>query len=362
MHKSLIIFVVAILAAPVAATASTFIVGEVHRTTATPSAAVRDAQHRTELRITVWYPAADSAMARPIDIGPPQQPIFHVGSAAIEAPFVADAAGRPRPVVLLSHGFGGTAEVMGWFGIAMAQAGYIVISVDHPGNNAKDQMTVPGAILWWERAEDLKHALDVVSHDQIIGPHVDRARVGAAGFSAGGFTALLLGGARAAPEHLQRFCHAHPDDGICRPQVEFTVAESDAERARQDPPVAALEATAHNEHSLDSVKAVFAMAPALIQGIDPESLRALRPSVTMVAGDADTVAPPATNAQAAARLIPGARLEMVPNVGHYAFLSTCTPNAAASIRVCALAGPQDQAHAVAIKQALELFSRYVGSP
>jgi pimeloyl-ACP methyl ester carboxylesterase len=88
------------------------------------------------------------------------------------------------------------------------------------------------------------------------------------------------------------------------------------------------------------------MAPARIQGIDPESLRALRPPVTIMAGDADTVAPPATNAQAAARLIPGARLEMLPKAGHYAFLSTCTPNAAASVRVCALAEqPGSPAHA-----------------
>jgi predicted dienelactone hydrolase len=187
-------------------------------------------------------------------------------------------------------------------------------------------------------------------------------RVGAAGFSAGGFTALMLGGARAAPEHLQHFCHGHPDDGIYRPRVEFTITERDAERARQDPQVAALEATAHDDHSLVSVKAVLAMAPALIQGIDPESLRALRPPVTLVAGDADTVAPPATNAQAAARLIPGARLERVPNVAPYAFLSTCTPSATPSIRVRALAGPQDQTHALAIKQAKELFSRCVGSP
>jgi predicted dienelactone hydrolase len=130
-----------------AATATTYIVGETHRTIAEPSAAIRDAQHRTELRITVWYPAADGVVARPIVIGPPHQPIFDVGSATIDAPFAADAAGRPRPVILLSHGFGGTAAVMGWFGMAMAQAGYIVISVDHPGNNALDQMTVAGAIL-----------------------------------------------------------------------------------------------------------------------------------------------------------------------------------------------------------------------
>ena len=46
------------------------------------------------------------------------------------APFATDNI--RQPVLLLSHGFGGTARIMGWFGIAMARAGYIVIAVDHP--------------------------------------------------------------------------------------------------------------------------------------------------------------------------------------------------------------------------------------
>jgi predicted dienelactone hydrolase len=37
---------------------------------------------------------------------------------------------------------------MGWFGTALAEAGYIVVSVDHPGNNGIDEMTVRGAVLW----------------------------------------------------------------------------------------------------------------------------------------------------------------------------------------------------------------------
>ena len=319
---------------------------------------MRDAQHRSDLRITIWYPAASGALAQPVVIGPPQQPIFLVGETAANAPFAA--AGELRPVILLSHGFGGTARMMGWFAIAMAEAGYIVVSVDHPGNNGAEAMTVAGAILFWERAEDLKHALQAVGRDPVIGPHVDLARVGAAGFSAGGFTALVLGGARADPEHFLRFCHEHPEDGVCRPQRELAVTDVDRERALKDPQVAALAATAHDDHSVAAVKAVFAMAPALIQGIDPESLIASGKPVSMVAGDADTVAPPATNAQAAARLIPGARLDMVPQAGHYSFLSACAPAAATSVPICALAAQQAAAHAHAINAAKELFARYLG--
>lgn len=345
----------------VASPAATQVAGETHRTAVQPSAAVRDAAQRTALRVTVWYPAAEGAVARPLVIGPPDGPLFRVASVAPDAP-IATNGGRRRPVILLSHGFGGTARVMGWFGAAMAEAGYVVASVDHPGNNGIDEMTVPGAILWWERAEDLKRALDLVARDSVLGPHVDVERVGAAGFSAGGFTALVLGGARVDPDRYMRFCAANPDDGVCRPQVEFTVTQADHDRALADPGVAASRARATDDHSLPQVRAVFAMAPALVQALDPAGLAAMRRPVWILTGDADDVASPATNAEVAARLVPGARLEMLPGVGHYAFLSTCTVAGVAVIPVCAQAGPQAEVHRVAIERARELFGRQLRDP
>jgi predicted dienelactone hydrolase len=246
---------------------------------------------------------------------------------------------------------------MGWFGIAMAREDYVVIAVDHPGNNGMDPMTVAGATLWWERAEDLKRALTVVSSDKQFRSHIDTTRVGAAGFSAGGFTALVLGGARVNRARYLDFCHSHPQDGVCRPQVEFSVTEADFRRALQDPQFAAIEARASDDHSVPAVKAVFAMAPALVQALEPESLKAMHRAVDIVAGDADIVAPPDTNANVAAREIPGAQLQMVPKAGHYAFLASCTPFGAANVPVCTQAGSQDDAHRIAIEQAKALFRR-----
>jgi len=102
--------------------------------------------------------------------GPRGQPMFIVGQVAHGAAF-ADA--RPRPVILFSHGFGGAARMMGWFGVPMARAGYVVVAVDHPGNNGVDKMTVPGAIMPWTRAEDLAAALAAAKADPVIGPHMD---------------------------------------------------------------------------------------------------------------------------------------------------------------------------------------------
>jgi predicted dienelactone hydrolase len=333
-------------------------VGELHRTAFDPTASLRDARHRTQLRITVWYPASADAIEKPVTIGPPDNPLFNVGTDAPNAPF---AAGARRPVILLSHGFGGSARVMGWFGIALARDGYVVVAVDHPGNNGADPMTIPGALLSWDRAEDLRVALDAVARDPVVGPHVDISRLGVAGFSAGGYTSLVAAGARVQPSRLEQLCRAHPDDAMCVPQLEFTVTQQDYEREIERPEIRAAFAHAQDNHGIAHVRAVFAMAPALVQEIDPASLEALRAPVRIVVGDADTVAPAPSNAVVAARLIPGAMLTRLDGVTHYDFLATCTEAGRATIPPCKQANRQQEVHRLALDAATAFFEAQLGA-
>lgn len=347
-----ILAILAILAAGIAHAAP---VGEIHRVTFSPTANLRDAEHRSELRITVWYPAAPDAVEHAITIGPPDKPLFDVGTVAPDAAF-APEDGR-LPVILLSHGFGGTARMMGWFGMAMAREGYIVVAVDHPGNNGIDKMTVAGAVLWWDRAEDLRAALNAAEKDQNIGPHLDLSRVGVAGFSAGGFTALVAAGAQVEPARLKKFCIANPDDGVCQPQQEFAVTTRDAEAELKRPEIQAEAARATADHSIPQVRAAFAMAPAIVQALKPSSLARMRTPVEIILGDADTVAPPATNGLVAARTIPNSSLIRLPGVGHYDFLSSCTESGRAIVPLCKSNFLQADAHREAIDAASAFFRR-----
>jgi predicted dienelactone hydrolase len=254
---------VALLVLLAAGTSFAGSVGEMHRVTADPTASLRDAQQRSKLRITVWYPAAADAVEREITVGSPGAAIFRVGSAAPDAAFASDVG--PRPVILFSHGYGGSSRMMGWFGIAMARDGYIVVAVDHPGNNGLDTMTPAGAALWWDRAEDLRLALKAVEEDPVIGPHMDLSRVGAASFSAGGFTALVAAGARVDRAHFARFCSANPDDGVCRPQRESSFTEQDFAELFKRPEIQAELARATDDQSIKQVRAAFVMAPALVR-------------------------------------------------------------------------------------------------
>jgi predicted dienelactone hydrolase len=350
---------VALSAASLATAALAGPVGERHFTTTDATAALRDSEHKSTVRVTVWYPAAEGVKEERIDLGPPGKPMFTVGQVAQNAAF-ADA--RPRPVILFSHGFGGAARMMGWFGVPMARAGYVVVAVDHPGNNGVDKMTIAGAIMSWDRAQDLRAALDAAKADPAIGPHMDVKRLGVSGFSAGGFTSLVSAGARVDMNRFQAFCKTHPTDGVCAPQKEFVVTMDQAQGALASPDLAAEAAHAGDDHTIPGVKAAFAIAPAIVQALPPEGLAKMRVPVAILLGDADPVAPPDTNGLVAAKAIPHAELKVLPGVGHYDFLSTCTPAGQAVVPVCTAKVDQDQTHQAAIEMALAFFGKTLGAP
>lgn len=328
--------------------------GERHGTTTVASAAVRDAQHRDALRYTVWYPAPAGSRETALTIGPPEAQLFDVGRAALDAP----VAGARLPTLLFSHGNGGSARMMGWLGTALARAGYLVIAVDHPGNNGVDEMTLPGSVLSWLRADDLRAALGAVQADPLLGPHVDPERLGVAGFSAGGYTALLAAGARPDLQRLLAFCQAHPDDGVCRPQQEAITHTMEARiAAANSSALSPWISHANESRAIPGVRAVFLLAPAIVQAFAPEQLSSLRQPVSIVLGEADAVAPPQSNGHAMHAVMPGSELQRLPDVGHYDFLAACTPAGQQRLpELCTTSVPKTQTHALAVDAALQFFA------
>jgi len=319
----------------------------------TASAAVRDAGHSDRVRYTVWYPAQPGAKEQPLTIGPQGAPLFEEGSSAVDAPV---APGR-WPLLLMSHGNGGSARMMGWLGTALARAGYVVVAVDHPGNNGVDPMTDPGSILMWNRADDLAAALAAVQADPVLSPHVDAERLGLVGYSAGGFTALVAAGARPDMGRLIAFCKASPKDGVCMPQAENP--EMTFERrmaALTTPELAPWVAKSAEDRRIPNVRAVFLMAPAIVQAFEPGELGRLEMPVSVVVGEADAIASPGTNSKVIAEANGKARLQVLPLVGHYDFLAECTALGRERVgKLCEVGAETGATHRVAIGQARELF-------
>ena len=349
----IVVLVASFLAAPIAL-AATFTAGERHLAVTTASAAARNHGAGT-LRITLWYPS--TAPEQPLDIGAPGHEVFLAGKAAADAPFGDD---KRRATILLSHGFGGSARSMAWYGTALARAGFVVIAVDHPGTNAVDGVTPEGVYAPWERPRDLQAALDKVLADPALAAHIDPARIGVTGFSLGGFTSLVDIGARQDLDQLLAFCDSPKRDAICDPQIEFPDNLHDMPKVVAEPGMAAIAAEAHTDVSDPRVKAAFVIAPAVIQGIRFDSLRAIKKPVGIALGSGDTVAPPDTNGELAAKLIPGATIDVLPGVKHYDFLPECGPGASVLPAAYCAENPgvsRAAAHERVIREAIAFFER-----
>jgi len=309
------------------------------------------------LRVTIWYPAAADAREEPQWIGPPVVPFFSAGSAARDA---APAAGPRRPLILLSHGAGDIASGLAWLGTAFAAHGFVTLAVNHPGNNALEDYTVEGFSLWWLRAVDLGAVIDAVLDDKTFGSQIDPARIGAAGHSAGGYTVIAVAGGISDPAQFEAFCRSPAADASCKPPPNVSdMRQKSLARLSSDPDYRQRYSQAGKFYRDQRVRAAFAMAPGLAPIFTPESLGKIAIPVAIVAGSADEIVPPASNAEALARAIPNAMLKLFPDAGHFVFFGTCTAVGRVFIRaVCRDPDgtDRDAVHAETIRLALDFFT------
>jgi predicted dienelactone hydrolase len=307
---------------------------------------------------SVWYPAPVGAQL--VQFLPADVP-FDVPKVALGAPL--SNAVTKYPLIVLSHGTGGAALQMMWLGHYLAANGYIVAAVSHHGNSGDGGAYQPqGFLLWWERARDLTVAIDRLLDDSTFGAHIDADRIGAAGFSLGGYSVTALAGGRTSLEEFDNFCRSAERDFTCGPQPEFPQAPAQFARMKEsDPIVRASLARASDSYRDHRIKAVYAIAPALGSAFTSAGLAGIRIPFHITVGAADSVTPPATNARRLAALIPGARLTVLGgNVGHHVFLAECKPQGVKTVEICRDAPGVDRAaiHR-AVSQSVDAFYRSV---
>lgn len=116
------------------------------------------------LHVAIWYPTEDGANA--VTIG--ENRVFQGTSAVKEA--LPDAGAHP--LVVLSHGYGGSWRNLNWLAPELAQQGYIVAAPDHPGTTTFNKDADQAAKLW-ERPHDLSRVIDVLTTDPKLAGKVD---------------------------------------------------------------------------------------------------------------------------------------------------------------------------------------------
>ncbi len=261
----------------------------------------------------VWYPSE----AAPENINLELFPV----SVAQDAP----VAGVGRPLVMMSHGNGGAFTSHIDTAIALAEAGMIAVAITHAGDNWRDQSRATAV---WERSRQLKVATDYVLTDWAGKGAIDARRIGAFGFSAGGFTVLVSAGGRPDLNKTATHCRAHPEFYDCR-----LVARSGGVAA---PPAG----WTHDGR----IRAVISAAPALGYAFDRAGLADVRQPLQLWRAEADEVLPHPFYAEAVHEALPRRpEYRVVRNAGHFDFLAPC-PATLARINpmICASAAGFDR--------------------
>jgi predicted dienelactone hydrolase len=262
--------------------------------------------------LDIWYPAAPTAVERPVDYRP------GAGMAAADAPPAKDK----QPLVVLSHGAFGAARNYSWIAEKLARRGYVVAGVSHFGESFVygPQTIDPSAALRpWHRPMDCSVSLDFLLAHPLFEGCIDHAAIGALGHSSGGATVIALAGAVFDPRAMRHYCQsddAREDRGCGY----GTSLPADARRRTESPPA---EATALYRD--ERVRAVVALDPALGPGHDATSLSRVSIPVHIVGAVENDFLPYAHHSGRYARLIPGASLTpLAHGEGHFVFLNECT--------------------------------------
>ena len=272
------------------------------------------------LAATVWYPASSENPEQEWRAG-----VFRFGYSALNAPFV-DAT--PRPLIVLSHGTGGSAAQLSWLAEHLVTGGYIVAAVNHHGNNAVENRQWPAAfVLPADRSRDLSVLINKLLDHSEIGPRIDRDRIGAAGFSLGGYSVLGLAGIQLPSfDAWERRCSSRPDLSACQlpPEAEFGLEEIDRMKSSDPTFQSALE-RARTSVQDRRIRAVYTIAPTLISLMEETDVSIdIVAEVKVILAEKDEQITFSETSHVLDQILPQSVVRVIARATHYMFLAPCS--------------------------------------
>ena len=154
------------------------------------------------LKAMVWTPCAEPA--EDVPFGP------YILHGRRDCPTVGDKL----PLVVISHGH--TGSFLGHHDLAevLADAGFVVAAINHPGDSYEDASRAGDKSVFIERPTDIKRLIDYMLSASADAAKIDPQRIGFFGFSRGGYTGLVLAGGTPDFRHADAPC-PDPRPPIC---------------------------------------------------------------------------------------------------------------------------------------------------
>ncbi|MGH8125829.1 MAG: alpha/beta hydrolase family protein [Bryobacteraceae bacterium] len=256
----------------------------------------------------------------------PSQVTWH-GPYELHATPNAKPVAGARPLVVISHGHGGSDLGHHDLAVYLASHGFVVATLQHPKDNFRDASGDGHPQVMIGRPIQVSAVITYLLRSPRWAVLINPQRIGVAGFSNGGYTGLLLVGAVPRFARFLDYCKVHLDDpNICAPARQLK-AEAARHGQTIEQVMASMQSDLHRWGNTDDprIKAAFAMAPLSLI-FDKAGLAPINRPVFLYYGQDDGVLAPKYNVLHIAPLIKTlAGIRMIPKAGHYVFLSPCSP-------------------------------------
>lgn len=249
--------------------------------------------------------------AKAPDLGGAQPIVLRIWTPEIlAAPSTGDntKTRQRRPLVVISHGAGGGNTDHRDTAQALADAGYVVAAVMHTGGNYKDMSHARTDLD--DRPGHIVRAIDYLLSNWYGHWQIDPNRIGMMGFSAGGFTALVIAGGVPDLSRTTAHCREKPQAWDCNYLKKHGVSTDSPRIARR---------WVHDAR----VKAAVVAAPAVGYSFVPNGLAAIHIPIQIWAAERDVVVED-SGAIVDRLLAAPHEYHLIKGAGHFSFMAPCS--------------------------------------